>query len=348
MKLRIAGKNITFFDEISLTRSLDSIGSSFAFKTRFNPENDEHKELFKPLQFLKTEIFDDNDKLLFTGLIVNHSFESNKDINLLSISGYSLSGLLEDVCVPVDQYPLESLNRSIKDIAGRLCGLFGIGLIIDGSAANECNQVFETTTTSPTETIKGYLAKLTSQKNVVLSHNEKGQVVIFKPNVNAHPDYYFNKGNTLSMSSSWNGQSMHSHIFCVRQPSDENEGVATSDSITNPLIQSYRPVVKVLTSGEDTDTSKAADNELASELKGISVKVRLLGLFEDIKPGDIVNIHNHEIYSFAYSRWMVSKISLSVNIKESITELDLVLPETFTGSQPKDILFYNKSHKRDI
>ena len=348
MIIKINGKNCTFFTEVSLQLKLDSIASVFSFKTRFNPENDDHKELFKPLQYYKVEIFNDSNKLIFTGTILNHSFQSNENINLLALSGYSLSGILEDVVIPTNQYPLESNNRNLKDIASRLCGFYGIGLVIDDSVKNETSTIFKKTTASATDTIKGYLSKLTSQKNIVLSHNAKGQVVLFKPNDNQKIRYYFNTGNTLSMTANYNGQAMHSHIACVRQPSQDNAGVSTVDSIQNPLIKAFRPTTKILSSGEDTDTRKAADNELASELKAIAITVNLKGLFEDIFPGEIVNIHCHEIYSFAYSRYMVSDVTLNKNEKQDTTTLNLVLPETYTGKVPKDILFYYKSHLTDI
>ena len=348
MRLKINGYDITFFTELNVSRSLDSIASKFSFKSRFNPENDLHKELFKPLQYHKVEIFNSENKLILTGTILNHAFSSDKDISLVSISGYSVSGILEDVTIPVSAYPLESINRSLKDIATRLFNLFGIGLIIDSSVANLANQIFETTTASNTESIKSYISKLTSQKNIVLSHNERGQVVMFKPNDDMKPKYYFNKDNVLltGATAQFSGQGLHSEINCVRQPSDENEGVSSADSITNPLIKKYRPTTKTLSSGEDVDVSHAANNELASELSAISVSLSCKGLLDDINPGDIVNVHLHEIYSFAYNRYMVSEVTLKENEKEDTTDLSLVLPETFTGKQPRDILFYYESHKR--
>jgi prophage tail gpP-like protein len=345
IKIKINGRDCSFFNEGQITLNLDSIASTFAFKARFNPENDDHKELFKPLQYHKCEIFNTDGKLLITGTILNHSFESNSVVNLITISGYSISGILEDVTIPPSQYPLQSNNRSLKDIAQKLCGFYGIGLVIDKSIENLANAVFKKTTASPTDTVKDYIAKLTSQKDIILSHNEKGQVVLFKPNDKMKPNYFFNKDNSLSMSSTFNGQGLHSEINVVRQPSGENSGVSTVDKITNPLIGKNRPTTKVLSSGEDTDTKKAADNELASELKAISVKVKLFGLFDKIKPAEIVNIHNHEIYSFAYTRYMVSSVTLNFNEKEDTTDLDLVLPETYTGNVPKNILFFYKSHK---
>ena len=346
MIIKINGRNVDFFTGVSIQLKLDSIASVFQFKARFNPENDDHKEIFKPLQFHKVEIFNNDKILIFTGTILNTAFESNSGTNLVSISGYSLSGILEDCTIPVSQYPLQSDNLNLKDIANRLCGLFDIGLVIDSSVTNEVNRPYKKTTASPTDTIKGYLAKLTSQRNILLSHDAKGRVVMFKPNSESKPKYFFNKENTLSMSSSFNGQSLHSEINVVRQPSGENAGVSTVDKVVNPLIEKYRPTTKVLSSGEDTDTKKAADNELASELEAIQVKIELNYLLEDIKPGDIVNVHNHEIYAFAYSRYMVKDVSYSYDEKSDKTTMNLVLPETYTGDIPKPILFYYESHQR--
>lgn len=346
MKIKLNGKFINYFTSLSITRNLDSIASTFSFSVRFNPENDDHKELFKPLQYHTVEIYSDVDKLMLTGTILNHDFDSDSGFNLLVVSGYSISGILEDMQIPSSLYPLESNNLSLKDIANKLCSAFGLKLIVDSSVSSEANRIFGKTTADVTETIKSYLSKLTSQRNIVLSHNEKGNVVMFKPNVNGKPKYYFNKDNSLKMSSSWRGQGMFSEINVIRQPSKENAGVSTVDKINNPLIGKYRTTTKVLSSGDDTDVNKAANNELASQLKNIQFKVELQGLFEDILPGDLINVHNHSIYSFAYTRWIVSSITLNVNENSSTTSIDLVLPETYSGQIPKPILFFYESHQR--
>lgn len=199
MKIKINGRNIEFFTGISLTFTLDSIASTFQFVARFNPENDDHKEIFKPLQFYTVEIYNDNDKLMFTGTILNTKFKSDSKNNLVAISGYSKSGILEDVTIPRKLFPLESLNRSFKDIASRLCSEYGIKLIVDSSVQNEVNRIYKKTVASPSDTVKGYLSKLATQRNILMSHNEKGQVILFKPNDKAQPKLFLNKDNSLSM-----------------------------------------------------------------------------------------------------------------------------------------------------
>jgi len=365
MKVKINGRDCNFFTEGKVTRTLDSIASTFSFKARFNPENDDHKELFKPMQFQKIEIFSsvEKNKLILTGTILSYAFLSDQKNNLVGISGYSKCGILEDVTIPPKHYPLESNGLSLKEVATKLAGYYGIKVITGRNATNvnvksvkvdedetetknKSNVILKNTVASPTDSIRGYLSKLTAQLNILLSHDEYGNIILYKPSDKMKPRYFLNKGNCLTMSSSYNCQGMHSDISCVTQPSDDNAGVTTEDTIQNPLIGLYRPTTKTLSSGDDVDTSNAANTELSNELKNISIKAVMKGLFDDIEPGEIVNIHNHEIYSFAYSRYMVAEVSFSFNESAETTELSLVLPETFTGKIPANILFYYQSHKR--
>lgn len=356
-------KNVQHFTAGSINLKLDSIASTFEFAARFSAQNKEHQELFKPLQYKDVEIYNSKDKLIFTGTILNHRFKSNSGRELVIISGYSKSGILEDVTIPLSAYPLESNNRSLKDIAVRLCGLFGIKVLISNQGKtitdtiikdkptkvraksdyetikSKSNILFGRTSAGPTETVKDYLSKLAGQKNIILSHNEKGEVLLFQPDLLQKPKYFFTKGNSISMSMDVNGQSMHSDINVVRQPSDENEGVSTVDSTKNTLIGKYRPTTKILSSGVDTETKDAAENELASELKNITATVELQGLFDEIYPGEIVNVHNHYIYNYAYNRWMVDSITLKFDEKSDTTILNLVPPESFSGNNPRNLFF---------
>lgn len=363
MRIVIDGKNCEFFTSGSITLKLDSIASTFEFAARFSANNKDHQEMFKPLQYKDVEIFNSKNKLIFTGTVLNHRFRSNKGRELVIISGYSKCGILEDVTIPVTAYPLESTNRSLKDIAERLCGLFGINVLISDQARSisdtivpgkkkvireksefatleaKSKVVFGRTAAGPTETIKDYLSKLCGQKNVILSHNEKGDVILFQPDYFQKPKYFFTKGNSLSMSADFNGQALHSEINIVRQPTDDNVGVSTTDRSINSLVAKYRPTTKILSSGEDTDTKDAAENELASELQAINVSVELQGLFDDIFPGEIVNVHNHYIYSYAYNRFIVDSITMKFDEKEDTTTLNLLPPEAFNGLDPRNILF---------
>lgn len=364
MRIVIDNVETNYFTNITLTLKLDSIASTFEFATYYQPQDLDYQKTFKPLQYKDVEIYNSKNKLIFTGTILNHRFTSNKGRELVIISGYSKCGILEDVCIPPSKYPLENNKQSLKDIATTLCGYFGIKVVVSDQAKSisesvipikkknvtpqsdfatleaKSKQVFGRTAASPTETIKEYIAKLASQKNIVLSHNEKGEVLLFQPDYLQVPRVFLTKENSISMTIDYNGQALHSDINIVRQPSDDNSGLSTTAVAKNTLIKKYRPTTKILSSGEDGQIGEASKNELAAELKAINLSIELQGLFDEIYPGEIINVHNHYIYCYAYNRFMVDSITMKLDSKSETTTLNCVVPETFTGGPLiRNILF---------
>jgi prophage tail gpP-like protein len=218
MEVVINGKSIAYFNSGTINLKLDSIASTFEFAAYFKPQEIDFQEIFKPLQYLPVEIYNSKKNLIFTGTILNHRFTSNSGRELVIISGYSKCGILEDVCIPPSEnYSLESNNKSLKDIATQLCRLFAINVVVSDQAKSisetiiktpkqktkestnfasikaKANSVFGRTSASPSESIRDYLAKLSSQKNIILSHNEKGEVLLFQPDYNQLPKYFFTK-----------------------------------------------------------------------------------------------------------------------------------------------------------
>lgn len=382
MRLKINGQFFDFFNDVNINRKFDSVASTFSFNARYNPDNPEHRRIFKPGQYQTIEIFED-DRLLFTGTVVNTEFTSGPLPSLVKLSGYSLAGILEDCNIPVSAYPLESINRSLRDIVTRLLNVFNIGLVIQNTQVlptsrtrtltravtvnpinsfdqsieginvafggqlvtqeqvtvqeniNEVDIIYPKSVAEPTESIKNYISKLCSQRNIVLSHNERGDVVLLKPDLN-NVRYGFNDQNTLAMRLTFSGQGLHSDISVLRQPSDDNQGVSTVDTAKNPIIDQFRPKVKTLSSGEDTDVTRAADNELAAELKAISVKVSVNTIL-DLNPGDVVDVINERIFLFNRTKFIIKDISIKTNNESSVMDIMLVLPETYTAETPRNI-----------
>jgi len=336
MKIKINNKFYDFFDKVNINLSLDTIASSFSFAARFNPQNIQHQLVFQPLIYSKVEIFNNNDFLMFTGLIVNTQLISTKTPTLSTVSGYSLTGVLEDSTIPYSGYPLEKSNVSLNDITRGLLRDFDLDYVVDKTVANDVELIYKKTVAEPSETVKSYLSKLASQRNIILSHTNKGELLFYRPDVKAKPKLFLNKENTISMGLGVNGQSIHSEISVIRQPSKGNNNLNPVDEVINPMVFKYKPMVKVLSSGTDTDTKKAANNILADELKNISFTVEL-NREEDVSPGDVIEVQNDEIFLFKRTKLVISSISLKEDIKSKSMSLKLVMPETFTGEKPNNI-----------
>lgn len=339
MRIKINGKWFAFFDDISVSYKLDSIASTFSFKTRFNPDNADHREIFRPLAYNTVEIFDNNEILLFTGTSLMTSLSSAKDRSLQTVAGYSRAGVLEDSSIPYNAYPLEKNNVSLQDIVEVLLRDFDISYFIDPSASVDMGLVYKKTTATPSESIKNYIAKLAAQRNIILSHDARGSLLFIKPGFDALPKLFLNETNTVAITTKVNGQAMHSTITVIRQPDKDNTSIEPVDTINNSLIGINRTITKVLSSGQETATKKAADNVLAEELKNISINARLKRI-EDVKVGETVEVLSPENFIFERAKLVVVAVNIKENNSVEEMSLDLVLPETFTGQDPKNIFNY--------
>lgn len=336
---RIRNRKVDFFNNFTLGLKYDAVGSSFGFSFYFNPDNIEHKEIMCIGHVHKCTI-EHNDELLLTGYILSEAFNSSPVRQPVGISGYSLPGVLEDCQIPPELYPLQSDNLSLTEIAKKLISRFDLTMVVDPAVASRMNSLFAKTTASETDTIKGYLQKLAAQKNIIITHNEKGQLLFTESKANQKPIFHFEKNMpSTSMTLSYNGQGMHSHITVMKQASSEG-GNAGESTIINPYVPFvYRPKVITQTSGSDVDTVQAAKNALADELKsGLSVTIVTDRWEIDkkiIKPNNIITIQNPEIYLYEKSEWFIESIDFAGDQQKTVATIKCVLPEVYNGKYPK-------------
>ncbi len=337
MKIKIDGRFFDFFSNISVNYSLDSVASTFSLSAQFDPQNEEHKKIFLPLAYKNFQLFTDEDELLLTGYLVSSQMGSSNANELQNLSGYSRPGFLEDCTIPYSLYPLERLNVSLDDLAKIILSPFEFGYVADASVRNDMQLEYAKTVAGPSETIKNFLAKLASQRNIVLGHTVEGDLLFFRPDPKAKPKETFNASNTLRMSLNVNGQKVFSDITVIRQPSKNNPSLTPVDTAKNALTLKNRSIVKVLTSGTETATKKAADNARSEQLKNIKLTVEVPRIITNIKCGDIVEVQNERVYLFNKAKFMVSNMTVNEDNQSQKTTLRLVLPETFTGESPVNI-----------
>tara|TARA_B100000953_G_C18034140_1_gene423817 strand:- start:825 stop:1841 length:1017 start_codon:yes stop_codon:yes gene_type:complete len=336
MIIKIDNRKIKFFSDVVINYKFTSFASIFSFKARFDSNNEEHRKIFKPLSFKKVEIFNDQGDLKMNGIILTHSFSSDLENNLVSISGYSKSGILESCSIPYESYPLEKNNVSLRDLTGQLFGIFGIDFIVDPPAAKDMDLVYEKVTAEPGETIKSHISKLASQRNIIIKNNENGSIVFTKPEFSITPKFSFNKSNVISMSTTVNGQDMHSSIDVIRQLNEDDVDVDPFESVSNPMIGLKKVLVKVLSDGADDNMKGAAKNILASELRDIMFEIKIDKEL-DVDCGDTVSIINDEIFIYKKVNLIVDEVILNISGSENQTIIKAKMPEAYTGETPKNI-----------
>lgn len=327
MKLMFRNKQFYFFSEFEISLNYNAVASTFSFQAV-------NSILGQPLVYSWVQIFDDEDNLLITGYILSSGYKISNKPEYETYPGYSITGAIEDCSVP---YPTQNDNLSLKQIATNLLKPFGISFVVDPTISDDMDKAYEKTTADDGQTIKEYLSDLASQRNIIISHNEKGQLVFTRLNVNRlKPVASFIEGEpgAENISLTANGQNMHSRITVVRQASAENAD-AGEYTINNPYVTNrYRPKVVKQNSGDIFDVKKAARMELGKELMNIEV---IIETTKFIKPGSIVEVQSDRLKLRKKTNFFVTSTTIK-GTKESIKyTLKCVLPDCFSDNTVMNI-----------
>lgn len=313
VELLIDNKKFTYFSSYSITLKYNSIADSFSFTGLKD---------FLPglLNYSVCKIKKDGE-LLITGTIINETRTKTAVPNLVKLSGYSLTGILEDCNIPISLYPLQSDNRTLSEIVSRLLKPFNIEYIIKGKdIAKSVNKKYIKTIAESGQSIKSYINSLASQRNIILTHNAEGNLVLSK---GESLPKAININNSVSYSLSANGQGMHSEISVIKQASTKNPD-AGEYTIKNKYVNKFRPKVKVLSNGDIFDVKEAAENELKAELLKIKLSIKLN---EFIKPGTIINF---PVEGIDIARWFVEETTLSENFESTEININCVPVEVYS------------------
>ena len=351
MNLKIKNHyNVKTWNNFSLTLKYDSIASSFGFDLYFDPNDSEAREMFQVGHYHIASV-EHNGELLVTGFLLNHKFKLSSKKNLSNISGYSKAGVLGDCPIPTSLYPLQSDGLTLLQIAQKLLAPFKIGITVDTAVAAKVNSVYEKTTASEGQTVADYLSSLASQKDVILSHSENGDLTFTEAKVNGQPFYHFDGSDPATeITLDFNGQAMHSHITLQKQASTDG-GNAGEVTVRNPFVPFvYRPATKTQNSGGDNDTQDAVKNALKDELKNIKLTIDMptwtLNGGQLIKPNRIITVISPELYLYKVTKWFIEEVTFSGNEKQQTCKISCVLPEVYSGKTP-DYIFqsqFNKGH----
>jgi len=332
---RIKSRKIEFFNQFEISLSYNSIASSFSFNYFFDPTNKEHVDLSCIGHFHKCTL-EHNGELILTGYVISTSFQSSKDEHLVSISGYSLTGVLED-CHVLPTMSLQFDNLTIKEIVSKLIDPFGLEMSIDSSVSSKMNEKIAKTAIEPTQTIKDFLCEICAQKKILVSHNEKGQLLFTEAKTKLNPIIKYDGGGSpfTKMILLYNGQGMHSDITVLKQSNGGNAGQST---IKNPFVPFvYRPKTIIQSSGTDIDTDLAAANALANELKELKLAIEVdrwdIG-DKILKPNNVIAIQNPFIYLFNETNWFIESVTLIGDSTKMIAKLDCVIPTVYNSDTP--------------
>lgn len=340
MILKAGNKQLSTYNDVHLQLNYEGVASAFSFVFLFDPGNAEQKDMFRPGSFTPVTIEHDGE-LLLTGMILASEFNSSATKQLVRVSGYSKTGVLEDCEIPVSAYPLQQNKLTLKQIAEKIIKPFGLKLVIDNSVSNEANKVIAKSTSDDNQTVRSYLTALANNRQVIVSHTAKGELLFTREQVNQAPVYHFDGSfPAINMNLFFDGQRMHDKISLIKQATKRGKGNAGQTTISNPYVSVFRPTVKRQTSGKDVDTGMGARNILSAELKGIELTIELDRWSINgnlVKPNQVITVTNPELHIYNKAKFFIAGVTYKGNQEAQTAVLKCVLPEVYNGDTPKNI-----------
>lgn len=337
---RLGVVDVKYFNNFNLELKYDAIASTFSFDFYFDPANRQHAEMACVSHFHEA-VVQHNGETLLTGYLLSQVFNSSSEKELSKFAGYSKAGVLEDCEIPPSLYPLQTDGLTLRQIAQKLIAPFKLKMIVDSSVGGGMDTPIPTTTCDAAQNIKSYLTELAAQRHIVMTHNEKGEIVFTKAKTNLKPLFHL-EGNTIgtSMNLSFSGQQLHSHITVMRQ-ADADTDNAGEYTISNPYVPIvYRPKVIIQTSGDTNSVQQVAENALAAELKSIVLTVNINRWDFNgklIRPNTIISIKDPELFIYKATNFFIESVSYKGDAESNTAVLKCVLPEVYNGKTPKNI-----------
>lgn len=347
---RLGIVDVGFFNDFEVNLKYDSVASTFGFSFYFDPKNQQHAEMACVSHFHEC-ILQHNGETLITGYMLSNIFTQSAQKQLVKVGGYSKPGVLEDSDIPTKRYPLQADGKTLRQITTNLISDFKLKLKVDGSVVRssstaltlgeKLDKKIEKTNARESQNIKSYLTELAVQRNIILSHNEFGDLVFTQAKTNMQPLFHVEKGVIArDIKMTFNGQAMHSQIEVVKQADSTggNEGYAIVYNPYCPIV--FRPKVVVQSSGDDNTTKEFAQNILAQELKNVGITIELDRWDVNgkvVRPNNIITVKSPENFIYKETRVFIEEVKLKGNEKEQTATLKCVLPEVYNHQTAKNI-----------
>lgn len=345
--------NLKYFNDFELDLKFDSVASTFGFKFYFDPQNQDHREMACVSHFHDV-IVEHNGETLITGRILTQVFNDGPEKELSEIGGYSMPGVLEDCEIPTSLYPLQSDGRTLKEITERLIAKFKLKLKVDEIARRDsgagisikqkADKKIKKSTAAAAQNVKSYLTELAAQRHVILSHDEKGNLLFTEAKTDNKPLFHLEPPMMVGtkMSMAFNGQPIHSEITILKQ-ADADGGNATEHTIKNPycpVAYVVRPKVVEMTSGDDITVEQFAKQQLAAELKNIVLTIETDRWEIDgkiIRPNNTITVKNPNLFLFKKTKWFIESVKYRGDNEKTIATLTCVPPEVYNMKTPQNI-----------
>lgn len=335
VSILLNGSKFEYWTRVAIERNLDSV-DTFTLEAPLDVSRTDFADAMAPFSFARVKVLVGSD-LLFTGTKVATLPQRTADSSTISISGYSLPGVLMDCSVASDSYPVEYSSMTLTKIASKVADPFGISVSgSDGGAA------FTQVSLSKGEKIFQFLTKLCAKRQVVLGSTQAGDLEIRQPDGSGTVAAVLTEGEQplQYVRPQFGEQDYYSQITGMSPTIVGIDGA--SYTVKNPIAADiYRPLV--IDTPDVTDGElKALVNAKMGRMLAASVSYEV-GLVDWVRPdgslwepGDIVKVEAPSALLPSAVKFEVRSVRFERDDERLSCALTLTLPGALAGVLPTE------------
>jgi prophage tail gpP-like protein len=333
----VGGKKFTGFTSYELNLSYDSF-DTFSFSAPYNRNNPELLGAIMPFAFKSCDIFY-NDNLVFKGTLLTPDPELAAKTSEITLQGYPLCGILNDCTIPPAKYPLECMGLTLKGIADAACGPYNIPVVFDADAGPAFTEV----NIEPADKILDALSRLSKQRDLLFTNNEKGQLVFFKAKQEkAFVSFEEGKLPLVSVKTQFSAQEFFSHITGYNKTDAEYPALSytfENKYLIGKGIMRHKAIII-----EDAETSSDVESAVKSHAGRmfadcVSFELGCEGHTNEknelFKKGMTVCVKAPGAMIARETNFIARNIKLTRTAQGKTSALTLALPGSYTGDIPE-------------
>lgn len=331
----INGVRFRFWNSVSISRSIDNI-DTVTVNAPFESSEPTYRDNFKPLTYESIDVTV-GDQPFFTGVKLGVTPTVSDRSKEVVVSGYSKAGVIGDCTAPEGIYPLEFQNQKIEEIAQTLCDPFGVEVVTSGDTGS----VFSRVRLQLDGNILPFLAGLAKQRNLIISSNEEGQLLISALVAETVPVASLKQGESplMSVVPNISPQNYYSHITGILPK--KIGGSNTKFTVRNPFMDGVvRPYSYYVSDTKDADLERAVNSKMGRMFAdAINYTIVVSTWFDPDgnlwKPGKLIELEAPEAMIYAPYKFEIKSIEYQKDKKTETATISLVLPGSYRGVIPE-------------
>ncbi len=321
-----------FFNE-SILFSIDQLGAGFSFETPFYPESREYRDLFRPKQYQRCQLYIGQD-LKISGRVEKISPRLTPKSNTVVVQVRSLPGVLVDVTFSKEDQK-EFLKADLEEIANIVTKDHCETSFPEGAGA-----IFEQAgPQSPTTKKFTFLQNLTRQRSLLMGQTADGKLLFRKAKTSGKPVAELIEGQQGIMLSTadYDSTKRFSKYDVFGQERGQNANCAEIEDESIPVTRPKSLIANDTNQGNIEDSAKWA---LSADI-GSSINIPL-GYESWFRPDGELWAENELITIKAPSLMIYKPFTLLIKSvlflgtgNKKVVSFGLTLPEVYTGEIPE-------------